>query len=163
MFIEDARRNGLFLRTTWHPEAGQFVVRTWNCLGSDRSVSPAAADPALRPVRYEPMPGGRFMILLMFAAFSIAATLLVAATLGGGPDGPPPVFTAFWLFAFVWNGSRWLSGAPPTRRSVAPRCLQASAGARSRDTYRRRTKPYVLRRERPYSRPLVLLSIRLEY
>jgi hypothetical protein len=39
LFIEDARRNGLYLRTTWHPEAGQFVISTWNddvCTGAVR-------------------------------------------------------------------------------------------------------------------------------
>ena len=39
LFIEDARRNGLYLRTTWHPEARQFVISTWNddvCTGAVR-------------------------------------------------------------------------------------------------------------------------------
>jgi hypothetical protein len=48
MFIEDARRNGVYLRTTWHEEAGQFVISTWNddvCTGAVRV--PAAEAPAL--------------------------------------------------------------------------------------------------------------------
>jgi hypothetical protein len=48
VFIEDARQNGVYLRTTWHEEAGQFVVSTWNddvCTGAVRV--PAAEAPAL--------------------------------------------------------------------------------------------------------------------
>ena len=39
VFVEDARRNGTYLRATWHPEAGQFVLSTWHddvCTGAVR-------------------------------------------------------------------------------------------------------------------------------
>ncbi len=39
MFVEDARRNGQFLRVTWHGERRQFVVSNWEdtlCVGATR-------------------------------------------------------------------------------------------------------------------------------
>ncbi len=39
MFIEDVRRNGSFLRVTWHGEEGTFVVSNWEddvCVGASR-------------------------------------------------------------------------------------------------------------------------------
>jgi hypothetical protein len=39
VFIEDARRNGQFLRVTWHAEQQQFVVSNWDdnlCVGATR-------------------------------------------------------------------------------------------------------------------------------
>ncbi|HET8620853.1 MAG TPA: hypothetical protein VFM27_17920 [Acidimicrobiales bacterium] len=39
VLIEDARRDGHHLRTTWHPENRQFVVSTWHddvCTGATR-------------------------------------------------------------------------------------------------------------------------------
>lgn len=39
VYVEDARRNGTFVRTTWHPEARQFVISTWDdrvCTGAVR-------------------------------------------------------------------------------------------------------------------------------
>ena len=36
VFVEDARRNGQFLRVTWHGERQQFVVSNWEdtvCVG----------------------------------------------------------------------------------------------------------------------------------
>ena len=39
MFIEDIRENGMYLRTTWHPERRLFVVSTWSgevCTGAVR-------------------------------------------------------------------------------------------------------------------------------
>jgi hypothetical protein len=39
VLLADARRNGSYLRTTWHPESRMFVVSTWNdevCLGAIR-------------------------------------------------------------------------------------------------------------------------------
>jgi hypothetical protein len=47
VFIEDARRNGMYLRTTWHPEAGQFVISTWSdevCTGAVRVPAAEAAE-----------------------------------------------------------------------------------------------------------------------
>jgi hypothetical protein len=47
VFVEDARANGLFLRTTWHPEGRQFVVSTWNgevCTGAVRVPVEGAAE-----------------------------------------------------------------------------------------------------------------------
>ena len=46
LFVEDARGNGLYLRTTWHPEAGQFVISTWDdevCTGAVRVPAATAA------------------------------------------------------------------------------------------------------------------------
>jgi hypothetical protein len=39
VFVEDARRNGQFLRVTWHAERQQFVVSNWEdtlCVGATR-------------------------------------------------------------------------------------------------------------------------------
>jgi hypothetical protein len=39
VLIADARGNGTYLRTTWHPESRMFVVSTWNdevCLAAVR-------------------------------------------------------------------------------------------------------------------------------
>jgi hypothetical protein len=39
VFVEDARRNGQFLRVTWHGERQQFVVSNWDdtlCVGATR-------------------------------------------------------------------------------------------------------------------------------
>jgi hypothetical protein len=39
VFIADARRNGSYLRTTWHADGRMFVVSIWNeevCLGAVR-------------------------------------------------------------------------------------------------------------------------------
>ena len=39
VFVEDARRNGQFLRVTWHAEQQQFVVSNWEgnlCVGATR-------------------------------------------------------------------------------------------------------------------------------
>jgi hypothetical protein len=46
VFIEDARRDGTYLRVTWHAEGGQFVVSTWNdevCTGAVRVPAAEAA------------------------------------------------------------------------------------------------------------------------
>lgn len=48
VFIEDARRNGQFLRVTWHGERQQFVVSNWDgtvCVGATRV--PVAEAPEL--------------------------------------------------------------------------------------------------------------------
>jgi hypothetical protein len=47
VLIADARRNGSYLRTTWHAESGMFVVSTWNgevCLGAIRVPAADAAE-----------------------------------------------------------------------------------------------------------------------
>ena len=39
VFVEDARRNGQFLRVTWHGDEQQFVVSNWDgnlCVGATR-------------------------------------------------------------------------------------------------------------------------------
>lgn len=39
VFVEDERRDGKFLRTTWHPDRRTFVVSTWDgavCVGAAR-------------------------------------------------------------------------------------------------------------------------------
>ena len=69
MFVEDVRRNGSFLRVTWHGDARTFVVSNWEgdvCVGASRvDVQGAAklvglladgiADAATAPVA-EPAP-----------------------------------------------------------------------------------------------------------
>ena len=68
VLVDDTRRNGAFLRVTWHPEGRQFVVSNWDgqvCVGATRvDVEDAArimglladglADAASRP--HEPAP-----------------------------------------------------------------------------------------------------------
>jgi hypothetical protein len=44
----------------------------------------------------------------IFGIFAVVAIVLVAVALGGSTDGPPVVFTAFWLGALIWNGYWWL-------------------------------------------------------
>jgi hypothetical protein len=47
-FVEDARRNGQFMRITWHRDRQQFVVSNWDgtvCVGATRVL--AADAPAL--------------------------------------------------------------------------------------------------------------------
>ncbi|MBA2281376.1 MAG: hypothetical protein H0W25_09115, partial [Acidimicrobiia bacterium] len=47
MLIDDARHNGMYLRTTWHPEADQFVISTWTdelCTGAVRVPAAGAAE-----------------------------------------------------------------------------------------------------------------------
>jgi hypothetical protein len=47
VFIEDARRNGAYLRATWHPERRVFVLSTWSgdvCTGAVRLPAADAAD-----------------------------------------------------------------------------------------------------------------------
>jgi hypothetical protein len=68
VFVEDQRRDGKFLRMTWHPDRRTFVVSTWDgtvCVGATRvpvEQAPAmievlargladAATPAERPMR----------------------------------------------------------------------------------------------------------------
>jgi len=70
VFVEDARRNGQFLRVTWHAEQQQFVVSNWDdttlCVGATRVPVDAVpdlvgllveglADASARPAR-EPSP-----------------------------------------------------------------------------------------------------------
>lgn len=48
VFVEDERRDGKFLRMTWHPDRRTFVVSTWDgsvCVGATRV--PVADAPAL--------------------------------------------------------------------------------------------------------------------
>ncbi len=48
VFVEDARRNGQFLRVTWHGDRQQFVVSNWEdtvCVGATRV--PVAQAPEL--------------------------------------------------------------------------------------------------------------------
>ena len=46
VFVEDARRDGTYLRVTWHPEGGQFVVSTWDDELCTAAVRIKAADAA---------------------------------------------------------------------------------------------------------------------
>jgi hypothetical protein len=48
VFVEDARRNGSYLRATWHPERRVFTISTWTgevCTGAVRV--PASQAPEL--------------------------------------------------------------------------------------------------------------------
>jgi hypothetical protein len=45
--VADARGDGHFLRVTWHPELGQFVVSQWRddtCVASTRLAPDAASE-----------------------------------------------------------------------------------------------------------------------
>jgi hypothetical protein len=47
VFVEDARRNGSYLRATWHPDRRMFVLSTWNgdvCTGAVQLPAAEAAD-----------------------------------------------------------------------------------------------------------------------
>ena len=47
VFIEDARRNGSYLRATWHPERRIFVLSTWYgevCTGAIRLPAAEAVE-----------------------------------------------------------------------------------------------------------------------
>jgi hypothetical protein len=47
VLIEDARRDGSYLRVTWHPEGEVFVVSTWReevCTGAIRVPATSSAD-----------------------------------------------------------------------------------------------------------------------
>jgi hypothetical protein len=47
VFIEDARRNGSYLRATWHPDRRIFVLSTWNddvCTGAIRLPAAEAVE-----------------------------------------------------------------------------------------------------------------------
>jgi hypothetical protein len=47
VFLEDARRNGSYLRATWHPERRVFVLSTWDgevCTGAIRIPAAEAVD-----------------------------------------------------------------------------------------------------------------------
>lgn len=47
VFIEDARRNGSYLRATWHPDRRIFVLSTWYgdvCTGAIRLPAAEAAE-----------------------------------------------------------------------------------------------------------------------
>ena len=47
VLIEDARRDGSYLRTTWHAERHAFVVSTWRdevCTGAVRAPVAAAGE-----------------------------------------------------------------------------------------------------------------------
>lgn len=46
VFVGDARENGVYLRATWHPDGGQFVVSTWNDEVCTGAVRVRAADAA---------------------------------------------------------------------------------------------------------------------
>lgn len=47
VFVEDERRDGKFLRITWHPDRRTFVVSTWDgsvCVGATRVAVDAAPE-----------------------------------------------------------------------------------------------------------------------
>ena len=46
VFVEDARRDGTYLRATWHPEGGPFVISTWDDELCTAAVRIKAADAA---------------------------------------------------------------------------------------------------------------------
>jgi len=82
---------------------------TWICTSRKAPVEPSHDDRwHVGSVVYAPMPGGKWFILAMFGVFAIAAVALLATTLAGGRDAPPPAFAALWLAALGWNGYWWL-------------------------------------------------------
>ena len=44
----------------------------------------------------------------VFTGLSAGGVGLLVASARGGPDGPPPGFVVFWLFALGWNAYWWL-------------------------------------------------------
>ena len=74
VFIEDVRRDGMFLRVTWHAEHAAFVVSHW-----DRDVCVAATRVAARDVPD----------LVSLLANGLADGLVAAATEPVVPTAPP--------------------------------------------------------------------------
>lgn len=106
VFVEDARRDGRFLRVTWHPDRRTFVVSTWDgavCVGATRVAVDDA--PALIGV--------------------LAGGLADAATPGPAPDRRLPLrehLRAWWrqraASAAVVELRRDRTGARRSRRSA---------------------------------------------
>jgi hypothetical protein len=105
VFIEDARRNGCYLRATWHPERRVFVLSTWSgdvCTGAIRLPAADAADlvglvaDGLAELAVPP-PAPAEAAAAAPAAGRVAPTRWaalrrrVARWLDDGPDDAPPV------------------------------------------------------------------------
>jgi hypothetical protein len=101
VFIEDSRRDGAFLRVTWHPEGGQFVVSTWTdevCTGAVRVPAAEAAplialladglaDAASAPVP-RATPAERARVALLFDRLRAVATRLRRSRPSASSDLP---------------------------------------------------------------------------
>ena len=53
-------------------------------------------------------PLAKWLIVGLFVMFTVVGVALVAATLGGGWEGPPTAFVVLWLAALGWNAYWWL-------------------------------------------------------
>jgi hypothetical protein len=88
VFVEDVRRNGSFLRVTWHGDARTFVVSNWEddvCVGASRVDVQGAAK------------------LVGLLADGIAA----AATAPPAAPAPPPPTTLRALVQVWWRARSW--------------------------------------------------------
>lgn len=101
VFITDARQDGSYLRTTWHPDRRTFVVSTWRdevCTGSIRLTAAAAGE----------------LAHLLIRGLTEAATLAPAPA----PDAEPTPVRAprarlgAWLDRLVGRTAR-PAGPPP--------------------------------------------------
>ena len=88
MFVEDVRRNGSFLRVTWHGDARTFVVSNWEddvCVGASRVDVQGAAK----------------LVGLLADGIADAATAPATA-----PSPPPPTSLGALLRSW-WQGRSW--------------------------------------------------------
>lgn len=88
VFIEDVRRNGAFLRVTWHDDARTFVVSNWEgdvCVGASRVDVQGAAK----------------LVGLLTGGIAAAATAPPAA------PSPPAPTTLRELLQTWWHGRSW--------------------------------------------------------
>src|SRR3954465_12599270 len=61
----------------------------------------------MKRASYEPMVGGRYFTLFIFAVLSVGGVILIVRTVQGGPKAPPPLFAAAFVAILIWNGY-WL-------------------------------------------------------
>ena len=118
VFVEDARRNGGYLRATWHPERRVFVLSTWDgdvCTGAVRVPAADAAD---------------LVALVTDGLAELAAAPPVVPAPTAQPPGP-----GRWAVLRT-RLARWLDGGPGGAGAIAIRPV-ASAAARA--TERRRS------------------------
>jgi hypothetical protein len=87
VFIEDVRRNGAFLRVTWHDDARTFVVSNWEgdvCVGASRVDVQGAAK----------------LVGLLTGGIAAAATAPL-------PAAPPAPTSLRALLEHWWRGRSW--------------------------------------------------------
>ena len=106
-FVEDARRNGQFLRITWHRDRQQFVVSNWDgtvCVGATR-------------VRVEDAPA---------VIDVVARGLADAAVDGQAPVGPAPTRLTLVEHLRAWWRERSQPSAGAARSSSGHPLRRAS-------------------------------------